>query len=114
MVVPGHENVLNNLDSLHTSMQVVQDHIHMNLDFHSSVLLSDAADAVADAATDAAEDGDWWKSYLNVFKSGLVAVHSGVDGPLQSLGVTETWGPSIALFTVGKTMNLCFNFHAEI
>lgn len=99
MVMPGHEDVLNNLDSLHTTMQTVHDHINMHLDLHSSVLLSDAADAVADATP--ADDGGWWKTYLNIFKSGLVLVHSTVDEPLRNMGLSQTWGPSIAIFTLG-------------
>merc|ERR1711862_353105 len=62
----------------------------------ASMLLSDASAA----ATDAAKDGGWWESYLNIFKQTLSFVHSVVDGPLRSVGWTQTWGVSIAIFTI--------------
>ena len=98
--------MINDLDSLQTSIQSAHDLFHMNIQLHSSMLLSDAADAVADAASDAAKDDGWWQSYLKLFKSGLVFVHSTVDEPLRNLGFTETWGPSIALFTLGKSISV--------
>mmetsp|Transcript_46738 Transcript_46738/g.113897 ORF Transcript_46738/g.113897 Transcript_46738/m.113897 type:complete len:506 (-) Transcript_46738:98-1615(-) len=68
-----------------------------------SQLLADAAAATADAATDAATqtDGGWWKAYLNIFKTAIEAVHNTIDPPLRSVGFTQTWGVSIALFTAG-------------
>lgn len=67
----------------------------------SSLLIADAADATADAAATAVKDDGWWQQYLGYFKGALVAVHSTIDQPLRSIGVTQTWGPSIALFTFG-------------
>jgi len=70
---------------------------------HASLLLSDAsiaADATA-AAAGAAADSGWWADYLEIFKKTLSAVHDTVDGPLRSVGWTQTWGVSIAIFTVG-------------
>lgn len=64
----------------------------------SSNLLADAAAAVADEP----EKIGWWAQYLNIFKATLVGVHSTVDGPLRSVGVTQTWGVSIAIFTAGE------------
>lgn len=97
-MVPGHEYIsLHDMDSLQTSLQSAHDFLLHNMNFDSSMLLSDASDAVADAA----EEGGWWQDYLNIFKAGLVFVHSIADAPLRSLGITQTWGPSIFLFTFG-------------
>lgn len=67
----------------------------------SSHMLADAAAASADAAADvnAAEKVGWWQSYLTLFKNALSLVHSTIDGPLRSIGIDQTWGISIALFT---------------
>jgi len=61
------------------------------------LLLSDAA--IADAA--APKELGWWGSYLQLFKTTLIFVHSTIDQPLRSVGITQTWGISIALFTAG-------------
>lgn len=59
--------------------------------------------AAADAAVKTTADLGWWGQYINIFKSALTAVHDTVDGPLRSgLGVEQTWGVSIALFTAGE------------
>jgi len=80
---------------------------------HTSLFLSDAAaanpmDAIDSLdsfeATEAAlvESEGWWAAYLNVFKTLIVAIHSGIDGPVHKLGWQGgTWGFSIALFTAG-------------
>ena len=74
----------------------------------SSVILSDAAGATMDAAAEAVDSSSggggpgWWQSYLQIFRNILVAVHDTVDAPLKSAGVEQTWGISIALFTMGK------------
>lgn len=65
----------------------------------SATLLADAADAAAEVVP--ADDGGWWQNYLDLFKSGLMGVHNTIDGPLRSVGWTQTWGPSIFLFTAG-------------
>jgi hypothetical protein len=62
---------------------------------------------LADTATAAADDGGWWQSYLNLFKSTLLAVHSTIDPPLRSIGFTQTWGVSIALFTASECDSYC-------
>lgn len=80
------------------------------MDFHNVVPLDVAhsfasssnvlSDAAADAAAVAVKKGPgWWQSYLSVFKSCLITVHSTIDGPLRKMGFTQTWGPSIAVFT---------------
>jgi len=75
-----------------------------------STILSDAAAAAADVSpvdidasdvVEAAKEGGWWKSYLSFFQAGLENVHSTIDPPLRSIGVEQTWGPSIAIFTAG-------------
>ena len=81
-----------------SEIQPFLDHLHS-----SSALIADAATAAVDATTEAAStDGGWWGSYLNVFKSCLIAVHSTIDQPLRDAGFTQTWGPSIFLFTAGE------------
>lgn len=66
---------------------------HLDL---SSQFLADAA------ANTAGKDLGWWGSYINFFKLALSAVHGVVDGPLKSVGIEESWGVSIALFTCRK------------
>eukprot|EP00522_Entomoneis_paludosa_P000234 CAMPEP_0172472624 /NCGR_PEP_ID=MMETSP1065-20121228/68433_1 /TAXON_ID=265537 /ORGANISM="Amphiprora paludosa, Strain CCMP125" /LENGTH=499 /DNA_ID=CAMNT_0013230773 /DNA_START=109 /DNA_END=1608 /DNA_ORIENTATION=+ len=63
---------------------------------HSSNLIADAAAAAGDA-----KELGWWGQYINLFKMTLNGVHSAVDGPLRSVGIDQTWGISIALFTIG-------------
>ena len=82
---------------------------------HTSLFLSDAAaanpmDAIDSLdsfeATEAAlvESEGWWAAYLNLYKTLIVAIHSGIDGPVHKLGWQGgTWGFSIALFTAGKS-----------
>lgn len=47
----------------------------------------------------AAEKTGAWQSYLQIFKNTLSWVHSTIEGPAQTVGVTQTWGLSIAIFT---------------
>jgi len=61
---------------------------------HSSQILADTASAAAET-----KENDWWTNYLEIFKNTLVTVHSTIDGPLRSVGITQTWGVSIAIFT---------------
>jgi hypothetical protein len=68
------------------------------------VLLADASSSTtAGGAVTAAEDSGWWASYLNIFKTCLLLVHNTIDQPLRSVGVTQTWGLSIAIFTACKS-----------
>lgn len=60
---------------------------------------------LADAATAASVDaGDksWWDNYLEIFKGSLSLVHSTIDQPLRSIGIDQTWGVAIAVFTMRK------------
>jgi hypothetical protein len=67
-----------------------------------SSLITAAASATA---ADASSNDGWWSAYLNIFKTALLAVHTTIDQPLRSMGITQTWGPSIALFTAGTFRN---------
>ena len=84
MVDPSNFDVAAAHDALQHSLQT------------SSQWLADAA-----AAASTENNGGWWSAYLNIFKTALSAVHNTIDGPLRSIGVEQTWGPSIALFTAG-------------
>ena len=61
----------------------------------------DIVDAVEKVKADAADKG-WWLTYIDVFKNALETVHNKIDGPLRSVGITQTWGVSIAVFTACK------------
>ena len=65
-----------------------------------SHLVSDASSTAA--ATSSQQPTGLWGSYINLFKSSLNLVHSVIDQPLRNVGVTQTWGVSIALFTSCK------------
>ena len=88
MIPPEHMDALNvALDSFHHYSQ--------------QLTLADAS-AVAQDAADAAKDEGWWQQYLSIFKGTLILIHSTIDEPLRSQGITQTWGISIALFTVSE------------
>jgi len=70
----------------------------------SHLLLADAVEATAETAK---QDGGWWASYLSIFESSIRLVHSIITPPLNSLGVTETWGISIAVFTACTLFSCC-------
>ena len=80
----------------HSIDMTAVNHVAQEFMASSSMVLSDAA-----AATAEADSGGWWQSYLQIFRNILVAVHDTVDGPLKNAGVENTWGISIALFTMG-------------
>ena len=63
---------------------------------------TDASSAVGDVTEEAVKSDGWWKQYLNLYKSGLLTIHSTIDEPLRNAGVTQTWGISIAIFTACK------------
>jgi hypothetical protein len=95
-----------------SSRQQIRQHIvppehvdFLNVAFDSfqqhSLLLADATDASAAVVEEVAEAGLWQK-YLDVFKGILIFVHSTIDEPLRSQGITQTWGISIAIFTAGE------------
>ncbi len=63
--------------------------------------IADASAAAADAPVDTlASDNELWEKYISIYKGGLAFVHDNiVDEPLRKMGITQTWGPSIFLFT---------------
>jgi hypothetical protein len=68
-------------------------------------MLTDALQGVTvdvDAQVDVAVDDGWWATYLSLFRNALLFVHDSVDQPLRSVGIDQTWGISIAIFTASK------------
>ena len=63
---------------------------------HNSQWLADAAAA----APEPANEVGWWGQYINLFKVALEFMHGLIDQPLRSIGIEQTWGPAIALFTM--------------
>jgi len=53
-----------------------------------------------DVAADPAKDG-LWEQYIQLFVHALQNVHSVLSPPLNTLGITQTWAPSVAAFTLG-------------
>jgi len=95
MMVPAGIEDLHNLHHISTLLMPDQDVMTQ-----TSTWIADSAAAAADTA--AATDESWWESYIQLYKNGLAFVHDNiVDGPLRKLGFTQTWGPSIFLFTAG-------------
>jgi len=81
------------------------EHLH---DVHTALYDSSAFSFLADAAAGAispveqaeiAQDKGLWESYINLFKIALDGIHDAIDGPLNAVGITQTWGISIAIFT---------------
>ncbi|KAL7570382.1 hypothetical protein ACA910_017219 [Epithemia clementina (nom. ined.)] len=92
-VVPPAEQIVETTNQLLLQL----DHSH-----HHEVVVTQMSQLLADAASSAASDQaptGWWGAYINLFKTLLNGVHSVIDPPLRSVGVTQTWGISIALFT---------------
>jgi hypothetical protein len=77
--------------------------------FHQAqFLLADAsAAAVEESVSKNQEGGGLWQQYLNIFKGTLIFIHSAIDDPLRSVGITQTWGISIALFTISESSTSC-------
>ena len=90
MVTPDNLDGLQNLD---------HDALLSQIQHTTSLLLSDATAAAADSSADS---GGWWNAYLNIFKTTIEGLHGVIDAPLQSVGITQTWGLSIGLFTACK------------
>jgi hypothetical protein len=87
-------------DAMMTHISTASSVSHETLDavlLQTQLLLSDAS-----SASSSSDSSGWWSAYLNIFKTALTLVHDTIDGPLRSVGVTQTWGPSIALFTAGE------------
>lgn len=80
----------------------------------TSSWVADAAEAVADAPVKNVleSDNQLWEAYISVYKNGLAFVHDNiVDEPLRKMGITQTWGPSIFLFTAGvRSLLIPFSF----
>jgi hypothetical protein len=79
----------------------------VNTAYSTSRFTSELTQWISDASTTAAtsttnDDGSWWNAYINIFKSILTFVHTTIDGPLRSVGIEQTWGVSIFLFTASK------------
>jgi len=56
-----------------------------------------------------ADDVGLWKQYIGLYRGTLEAIHGGLDPLLRKAGVTQTWGPSIAAFTIRKWIFDCRN-----
>jgi hypothetical protein len=100
---PSFLNHLNLLDSS-SSSQLLEDAstlLDPSTFSDASQILADAAAELGDAAVEAEKTG-LWEQYLAIFKGALNLVHSTIDQPLRSVGITQTWGISIAIFTAGK------------
>jgi len=94
MVPTGIEDLCN---FHHISTVIMPDQDMMT---QSSTWIADSATTAANTA--AATTDSWWESYIQLYKNGLAFVHDNiVDGPLRKAGLTQTWGPSIFLFTAG-------------
>eukprot|EP00549_Striatella_unipunctata_P008144 CAMPEP_0118703082 /NCGR_PEP_ID=MMETSP0800-20121206/18313_1 /TAXON_ID=210618 ORGANISM="Striatella unipunctata, Strain CCMP2910" /NCGR_SAMPLE_ID=MMETSP0800 /ASSEMBLY_ACC=CAM_ASM_000638 /LENGTH=457 /DNA_ID=CAMNT_0006604483 /DNA_START=93 /DNA_END=1466 /DNA_ORIENTATION=+ len=77
------------------------DHLQKHIvDTQSFLLAADvpAADAAAAAAV---QQSSWWDNYIKFYRDNLVNIHDFIDGPFRSVGITQTWGPSIFIFTAG-------------
>jgi hypothetical protein len=73
------------------------------------------ADVAAATAATTATEQSWWDSYVNIFSWALKLVHSTINGPLQSLGIEQSWGIAIFLFTT-STSKVCVEwlFYASV
>ncbi len=94
--------VMPEMDNLQHVSNMIMDHSD-GIVAQASTWIADAADTAAAAPVDAlATDNSWWESYIQIYKEGLAFVHDNiVDEPLRKMGITQTWGPSIFLFTAG-------------
>lgn len=77
-----------------------QYHHGANMDVLHSTTTSTLVSAAADAAAEKGWWGTAWGAYVNVFRNTLDGVHNTIDGPLRAVGIEQTWGPSIAIFTM--------------
>lgn len=94
MMTPPSADDISNLQHISTFAGPMHDHF-----------VSQATSWIADAAeaVDAKDDIGFWESYIQLYKNGLAFVHDNiVDEPLRKMGFTQTWGPSIFLFTAGE------------
>jgi len=103
LVTPEVVDIHTNLHHLSSSV-VLPD--HHDILAQTSTWISDAADATADVVVkldnrgNPIDENSWWEIYIQGYKRGLAFVHDKVVDPqLQKIGITQTWGPSIFLFT---------------
>lgn len=87
---------LSQVHDVHSVLQNVDFNTLSDILSSSSHILSDASAAAAEASN---QDGGWWDSYLNLYKSLLLFVHNAIDQPLKNSGWDQTWGIAIAAFT---------------
>lgn len=105
LVVASHASAFTCLDT-HKSVVtrhhlVPLDHATIVTDLVSQATAQSTFHLIADVAgIDGQKDLGWWGSYINFFKSTLNTVHRIVDSPLRSVGIDQTWGISIAIFTI--------------
>lgn len=92
-----HADLLNTLSE---NSALVEQFLHQ----HHHAFMETTSQFLADAAAEAAkqDDGGWWGAYLQLFKNTLNFVHSTITPPLNAIGIKQTWGPSIFLFTASK------------
>lgn len=90
---------LSQVHDVHSVLQNVDFNTLSDILSSSSHILSDASAAAAEASN---QDGGWWDSYLNLYKSLLLFVHNAIDQPLKNSGWDQTWGIAIAAFTASK------------
>lgn len=93
-VLVGNEAFSTRLSHRHpsTSQLAVLPPIDFDVFTQHSQILADAAETA---------NGPW-QSYLKLFKDTLSFVHSSIAGPATSVGITQTWGLSIAIFTTSE------------
>ena len=93
-------NVMPEIHDLQQASSMIMDN-HDAFIAQTSNWLADAAAAAADAPVDTlASDNELWEKYISIYKGGLAFVHDNiVDEPLRKMGITQTWGPSIFVFT---------------
>jgi len=87
---------LSQVHDVHSVLQDVDFNTLSDILSSSSHILSDASAAAAEASN---QDGGWWDSYLNLYKSSLLFVHNAIDQPFKNSGWDQTWGIAIAAFT---------------
>lgn len=91
-----------------------------DMDSTAAILSSLSSTTTQWLAEDAADGGSWWDAYINIFEVALKFVHSTIDGPFRSVGIDQTWGISIFIFTARTCRNVpCLlacvdNFHNVI
>jgi hypothetical protein len=105
---PEHVNDLQSLlsaDSSHPAWTLLADAAQATLNAPTEggmEILDTAIGNAVELTGEIAKDDSWWKSYLKIFEASLLFIHDTIDEPLKSVGIEQTWGISIALFTACK------------